>query len=143
MLYNPDSGTFTRNGKPIGTKRSDGYIVVWHDGKLWLAHRLAWFIVHGVIPVQIDHANGDRADNRLCNFRAVTNRQNQEARHTVVGTSGLMGTYYRKDTGKWQAKIKTYGRQHNLGCFGTAEEAHQAYQSAKRLLHTHLPNKDV
>lgn len=141
MLYNPETGAFTRHSKTVGTKTPTGYTVVWYAGKLWLAHRLAWFIVHGVLPLQIDHANGDRSDNRLCNLREVSNRQNQEARHVVVGASGLMGTYYRKDTGKWQAKIKTYGKQYNLGYFATAEAAHQAYQLAKRQLHTHSPNK--
>ena len=139
MFYNPDTGEFVRNGKAVTTRAKTGYIVVWYSGKLWLAHRLAWYLTTGIVPCQIDHRNGDRADNRLSNLREVSNRQNQEARHTVVNPSGLMGVYYRKDTGKYQAKIKSYGISYNLGCFATAELAHSAYLNAKDRLHTHSP----
>ena len=33
-----------------GFKDKSGYGQKWHDGKNWLAHRLAWYKVHGDIP---------------------------------------------------------------------------------------------
>lgn len=40
--YNPDTGEILSYGKPVGSKDSSGYLVVWVDGKCWRAHRLAY-----------------------------------------------------------------------------------------------------
>jgi hypothetical protein len=43
-----------------------------------LAHRVIWALAHGRWPEgQIDHINGNRADNRLCNLREVKPSDNQ------------------------------------------------------------------
>ncbi|MGL9722094.1 HNH endonuclease signature motif containing protein [Symbiopectobacterium sp.] len=45
------------------------------------AHRLAWIYVYGVEPDgEIDHINGIRSDNRICNFRIVDDKQNARNR---------------------------------------------------------------
>lgn len=85
--YCPDTGTLTRRacsggqaaGTPVGTKRPDGYLVVQIDGLQYRAHRVAYAIHHGrdPWPLQIDHVNRDRSDNRAANLRAVTGRQNR------------------------------------------------------------------
>jgi hypothetical protein len=50
------------------------------DGRLYKAHRLAWFYETGRWPKhEIDHINGDAADNRFENLRDVPHRQNQIA----------------------------------------------------------------
>jgi HNH endonuclease len=84
--YDPETGIFRwkvhrRPQSPPGT------IAGWHSGKKaqrielegenYLAHRLAWFYVHGIWPEQIDHINGDRSDNRIANLRPANNSQNQ------------------------------------------------------------------
>ncbi len=45
---------------------------------MYKAHRLAWFYVHGVWPKeQIDHINGDKADNCIANLRLADFSKNQ------------------------------------------------------------------
>lgn len=104
------------------------------------AHRLAYMLHNGPIaPGQfIDHINGNTADNRLCNLRAVSARGNQENRTHPQrnGGSGYMGVSYDKKRRKYQSKIKSRGVYINIGRYDTAEEAYSAYVQMKRQLHT-------
>ena len=140
--YDPDTGLFTwrisrrkcRQGALAGANMPTGYRVIRLDDVLHLAHRLAWLYVHGVWPTnQIDHINGNRADNRLCNLREATNAENAQNRRKTKGKSGLMGV--RQENSKWLAEIKFNYKVIRLGLFDTPEEAHQTYLAAKQALH--------
>lgn len=139
--YSVVTGKFYRGGTEVGCPTGNGYVTLWYGGKQWLAHRLAYHLVGAPIPPQVDHANGNRMHNHWHNLRDACNRTNQEARHKVVSAAGLMGVSLRRDTGKFQAHIKTNGKKKTLGCFTTAEAAHAAYLSAKESLHTLHPNR--
>lgn len=149
LAYDPESGVFThRVGKPNGVKPGDragttstqGYIVISVKGKRLKAHRLAWLLMTGAWPVaEIDHKNGDRADNRFSNLRDVppsVNQQNRQglARNNTSGFRGVTRTGTR--TKPWRAQIKAPGGAVTyLGCFETREEASKAHEKAKELLH--------
>lgn len=149
VSYDPTTGVFvwrstakTRNGVKAGDVAgyysSKGYRKITIDGREQLAHRLAWLYVHGVWPTnQIDHINGDRADNRIVNLREATNTENQQNRPkpSKANTSGYPGVSYRKDRGYWRARITVDGALINLGQFATAEAAAAAYQAAKEIHH--------
>jgi len=55
---------------------NNGYRASMLDGKLYLAHRIIWKLVHDEEPDVIDHINRDRTDNRLRNLRNVTQAAN-------------------------------------------------------------------
>ena len=80
---------------------------------------------------QIDHKNGIRHDNRLCNLREATRFQNQQNLGiSIRNTSGFMGVSYHKVTAQWRASIRTdHGHKH-LGYFDTPEAAAAAYRAA-------------
>lgn len=145
LAYDPETGIFTwkldrnslvKKGDAAGGVSKFGHIVLRADHKFVLAHRAAWAITHGDWPkTDIDHINGDPADNRIANLRIVSrghNLQNQRKAHRD-SKSGLLGV---KQVGKkWYAKIMAAGVRYELGIFLTPEEASAAYLTAKRKLH--------
>ena len=124
-------------GDIAGWISNKGYVKVKLDSSTYAAHRLIWFRTHGQWPTGvIDHINGIRHDNRLVNLRDVTgftNAQNMKSSPVTNQTSGLLGAYPSGD--RWKSKIVAMGKMYHLGSFRTAEEAHQCYLGAKRLLH--------
>lgn len=77
---------------------------------------------------QADHANHDTLDNSRENLRIATRIQQCSNRRINGGYA--KGIRYRKDRGKWQARITYKGRLFHLGTFETAEEAYAAYREA-------------
>lgn len=101
------------------------------------AHRVAWAIYHGAWPpMEVDHIDGDRQNNRIDNLRLATSSQNKFNR-TVnpKSRSGLKGVEFDPRDGRFYAKIMANGRRHYLGCFANAEEAKFAYDRAAKSLH--------
>ena len=146
LSYDPDTGLFFwrkikggwgKPGKPAGGTNGEGYRQIGIDRRYYFAHRLAWLYVHGVFPSNcIDHINGDRADNRIANLRAVTVHENNFNVKVIRAASGFKGVYLDKRTKKkWRAVIKVNGHTTTLGRFDEPEDAHEAYLSAKRILH--------
>jgi hypothetical protein len=78
--YNPETGLFSRNGKPAGTMTKAGYIHIRLDYKIYQAHRLAWYMCYGKWPRYIDHINRVKDDNRLSNLREITPWENKANR---------------------------------------------------------------
>lgn len=147
LSYDAESGLFTRivsrpgpkghAGAVAGCDNGQGYIRIYVDGAPFKAHRLAWFYVHGVWPdCEIDHVNGNRADNRIANLRDVTRSQNK--RNSCIyrnNRSGLKGASYSRRQRKWAAQIQVGHEKIGLGYFNSREEAHEAYCEAARRLH--------
>ena len=144
LHYDADTGLFTRlraNGrwlhKRVGSIKL-GYLAIYVKQKSYKAHRLAWLYVHGEWPNdQIDHINGDMADNRISNLRAATHSQNRQNIHKVRSNSksGLIGAMWDSYNNKWRSKIRFEGKCKHLGYFENAEQAHAVYIEAKRTLH--------
>lgn len=126
------------NHKMAGTeafKNKDkyGYLRGVIFGQQYAAHRVAWLIVHGSHADQIDHENGNRADNRLSNIRSVSRAENARNRqHQRNNTSGHIGVTRLAAANRWTAGIKVSGTQIHLGTFRSKSEAIQARKAAER-----------
>lgn len=84
----------------------------------------------------VDHINGNKIDNRLCNLRIATTSQNTwNAGKRKRNTSGYKGVTWSKSSNKWQAQMGFHGKKVFLGLFHTAEEASAAYCTAAIRLH--------
>lgn len=120
--------------KPAGTKLKSGYIGIWAGTQRYQAHRLAWVLYYGCWPNdQIDHINGDKADNRIANLREATNSQNgKNYGFNKSNTSGVKGVSWCKNTGRWRAVIKVNHKSKFLGRYDTKEQAARARQIAEK-----------
>jgi hypothetical protein len=127
-------------GKSTFTSTVKGYKHGLLDGVSYKAHRIIFKLVHGSDPAHIDHINGDRSDNRLCNLRSVTVAQNnRNMARSVRNTSGHTGVYFHAASKKWTAAIKYKGKLKRLGGFDTIEEAIACRERANKR-HRFHPN---
>ena len=144
IRYKKDSSVRHKNAGEIATsasKSSENYVrlIVSVNKVHYMAHRVAWMIYYGDEPSGIiDHINGNPLDNRICNLRVVTSRENQLNR--VRGTSiyknnkyGIPGLYYVKVRGKfkWRAKFFELGESISLGYFDSMLDACCAIMSKR------------
>lgn len=117
-------------------KKSNGYHQVTINKKKHYAHRIIFFMAYGCLPEQVDHIDGDRSNNVLSNLREANNAQNN--RNTGLrstNTTGFKGVSYNKFNRNFNAKITVNYKSIHLGCFQTAEAAHEAYKQAAMRLH--------
>lgn len=118
-----------------------GYLVSNMARLSFYAHRVVWAIHYGEYPSgQIDHINGDRLDNRIANLRDVTNAENaRNMAMSSLNSSGVSGVYLHRQTGKWCAQIRAFGKTIGLGLFSDKADAIIARKAAERVLNYH-PN---
>lgn len=143
LRYDPLSGRFAWAeprqglglGRAVGHLDRKGYVRIKVDGVAYLAHRLAFLYMAGQWPTeQVDHIDGDRANNRWVNLREATNSQNQCNRpRRRTNKSGFKGVHKRRYG--YRAEIWGNGRLINLGSFASAEAAHRAYVAAAKQYH--------
>jgi hypothetical protein len=144
--YDSESGVFTwRVSKNPGIKPGDtasrvnvyGYCRIELDGYDYAAHRLAWLYVHGVWPDgQLDHINGNRSDNRLCNLREATasgNACNRKRRRD--NTTGAKGVCWDKEARRFRVIVSVGGKRRHVGRFHGLAEASSAYDAAVLQMH--------
>lgn len=119
-------------GNPACSKSAAGYLETSIWSRRVYAHRVIWKLVHGVDAADIDHVNGDRADNRLSNLRNVShaaNGKNMKVRKN--NTSGVMGVRWEERLGKWHARIMPGRRNIHLGVFDSFDDAVAARRAAE------------
>lgn len=142
--YSPQTGSFTwidckssrkLNGALAGAIDAKGYRYINILGKNYREHRLAWFYMKGVWPLnQIDHINRIRDDNRFENLREATNQENmRNASCPSHNTSGYVGVNWHKGDRRWRAFIKVNGKSIHLGNFTDKVDAIAARKEAEKL----------
>jgi hypothetical protein len=115
-IYDPIKYINTKNGSIEITLHREILGCKYNDGKI------------------VDHISGNTLDNRKCNLRRATNKQNSRNRKNVNPT-GFKGVIYRTNCKKWQARIWTDIKRVSLGYYNTPQEAHTAYCEASKKYH--------
>jgi hypothetical protein len=145
-VYDPATGQFSRAGcvrgkrvgQLMGSTRADGYVRIRVAGTTYYAHRLVWLWTYGEWPVgEIDHIDGNPANNRISNLRDVSKSVNQQNLRKAPSSNktALLGVT-RTPAGRFKSTLTLERKQVYLGTFASAQEAHAAYLKAKRRLHT-------
>jgi len=140
--YDPETGAFIwrksdrkcnrRPGTPAGHIGYEGRLHIRIDGKLHRAYRLAWLMTYGAMPtLDIDHANGDPSDNRLCNLRLATKTENHANSKIYKNNKcGVKGVHWNAQSNKWRVQIRVGGKTRHVGLFKTKEDAAASYLAA-------------
>jgi len=112
------------------------------DSKGYVVRSLSWtkieqlhrVITHAPPGKVVDHANGNKLDNRRANLRVCSAAENLRNRKRAKSNkSGFKGVY--SDRSKWRAQIRIDGKKICLGTFDSPEIAHDAYRQAARVHH--------
>lgn len=147
LNYNTETGVFTwlpRNNKAFrhaglvaGCKDNNDYICIKIDGRMYLAHRVAFLYVEGSWPVKhVDHRDHNPENNKWSNLRKSDvsfNMENKIAACKNKKHSKYLGVHWNGS--KFTAKITIKGVRNYLGIFDTEELAYEAYLSKKRESH--------
>lgn len=146
LEYNPETGVFIRKKQTSNSHIGDiagginskiGYHQISIEGVRMYSHRLAWLYIYGSFPEkEIDHVNGIRSDNRICNLRTVDRQLNEQNKNKANknNLSGFRGVTIRKDK-NYDVRIEVNGKVIYLGYFYCPIEGHKAYLEAKRKYH--------
>lgn len=120
-------------GKPAGCFDSKGYLRVRIANELHHGHRLAWLLTHGDWPREdIDHANGNKHDNRITNIRQAKCAENlRNSRLRKDSSSGVKNVYMDKRDGVWRVYLTIGGRQRHLGGHASKADAEAAAKEAR------------
>lgn len=140
LHFDENTGTFrwrinrgpARKGNIAGNSTTHGYRRIRIDWVLYKEHSLAWLYVNGQFPDgEIDHVNGITSYNRPVNLRIATHTmQMANSKKRKDNKSGFKGVFWNTRAGRWEAKIQFENRQHHLGYFDDASDAHVAYCAA-------------
>jgi hypothetical protein len=142
LKYDPDTGILTwkkspanrvKTGDEAGTINANGYKVFSIRNKLYSAHRIAWLISKGALPLEhIDHINGIRSDNKLDNMRAASNRENlRNCKLHKLNKSGVTGVKWYPKQMSWESYITVDYKKICLGYFKVFFDAVAARKSAE------------
>ena len=119
-----------RKGQVVKGFNRKGYkglnVVIRNRRNVLGLHHIAWALVYGRFPRQIDHLNGIKTDNRLANLREVTKRENDENRvwPWKMGKGKIPGVWrsrrgYRFQIGKkWFSYTDAHACFHDMSLLG-------------------------
>jgi hypothetical protein len=136
LIWRVDRGRGVKAGNKAGATARMGYVQVAIDGKLYRGHRVAFAIHYGRQPQhELDHIDGNTANNRIENLREATHFENQHnTKRPINNSTGIKGVHRRKN-GKYQASFIDQGRKLHFGYFVAVDDAKAAVRAAREKLH--------
>ncbi|NJM09579.1 MAG: HNH endonuclease [Bdellovibrionaceae bacterium] len=127
-------------GKPAGFRTADGYIYVGIYPDKYPAHHIVWLLHYKQWPkYEIDHINGNRADNRIENLRDVTRSINGKGfSNRKPKQSGYIGVIRNGYTKTWTAHFRDNdSKLHTIEGFTHLEDAIEIRKMAERIFNYH------
>lgn len=142
LVYSPETGKVTRfhDGRELCNVAKNGYLRGRVLGELHYVHRLAVLCMTGSWPsADVDHIDGDRANNRWANLRSASRAENLQNRSLVTRAASGVRNVYPAPNGRWQVKVMVDGRSKSFGYFDLLTDAAEAAKGAKAQLHRFNP----
>ena len=116
----------------------NGYLIGAINNSLYRAARIIYMMQYNKDPIQVDHLDGNRTNNRIQNLRSVspeTNSRNMKLFNN--NTSGHAGVIWDAKRKLWCARISDKGRTINLGRFSSIDDAIAVRKQAEHALKYH------
>jgi hypothetical protein len=129
-------------GEVAGRTSVHGYIEIAHNGLLYKAHRIIVEMFDGPIPkgIEVDHADGDKTNNRRSNLRRCTKAQNMW--NTDLSSRNTIGhKHVFHGNGGYIVRLVVNGRSKHFGTFQDLEDAKRAANAAILTEHKQFANK--
>jgi hypothetical protein len=143
LLYE-DGRVFNKNTgywKKVYTG-ANGYptVTLWRDGreKHLTIHRLlaTYFLPNPDEKAEVDHMDGDRANNSLDNLRWASRTENaQNVTRPRHNTSGEKNVYWYKPYKKWKVMMGVNKQQKFFGYFDNYDDAVEFARAKRKELH--------
>lgn len=140
---NPQSNA-VKAGEPAGVIAANGRRYINIGGEKHMAHRLAWFYIHGEWPAgDVKQPNGNYDDCRETNLVHQSRQQTASNRRVnAASKSGCPGVSWDSKRDRWQAHITQNYKQVSLGNFVDLKDAIAARKEAEQSLVIHVSSDD-
>lgn len=126
MINRVYAGARSPAGAIRGGLTDAGYLATTVGKKHYRIHVLAWLYMTGDWPKnQIDHINGIRSDNRWCNLRDVTVRENRQ--NQTCHRAGKFPGVQQVSKGSYRVSARVDGERIYLKNCKTQEEGYKVY----------------
>jgi len=113
-----------------------GYRHVRFMGKSYLAHRLIYLMIKNELPIQIDHIDGNKLNNRIENLRSSTQSENRmNAVRSTLNKSGVKGVCWSRSNRCWHVQVKKGKKNVYSGFFADLEFAELVSVEARNKHH--------
>src|SRR5690625_3029791 len=125
-----------------GALSSAGYGNVYFKGSNWNAHRLAWTLVNGEPPreLEVNHKCWNKACVNVDHLNLATRSQNAFYREgpNLNNTSGFRNVIWSEKDNCWVVRIKKNRKVHQKYRFDTPEEASRYAEQLREDLNAEL-----
>lgn len=163
VSYNADTGELTWSGRPeeagdreakrwnaryagrksLACAAASGHLTGTIGKRHFKAHRVCWALHFGEWPDgEIDHVNGNPADNRIVNLRIATRAQNAK---NIKKRRGAISRFrgVSRDGSRWRAMINSDGVRTHIGTFDDELYAAVAYDLFALIFHQEFARTNV
>lgn len=138
---NPHPDSRGMAGRAVSAVSKSGYVVITINRVKYQAHRIIWLYVYGEMPPEfIDHINGIKTDNRICNLRLASRSQNGMNSKYRGNLSGHKNVYPNK--GGFLVRIRSGGIAHQKW-FKSIDDAVKCAKHLREIHHGEFMNSGV
>ena len=137
----PSRGVYA--GDEVGYIHPAGHRRFMYKRKAYSVHRIIWLMHYGNIPIEIDHKDTNKLNNKIENLRAANKKNQQNVGFRKDNTSKAKNVYWHKPTMRWSVIVTANKQRHNIGYFNDFELADLVATEARNKYHKEFANHGI